>query len=73
MASQISEYIAAVCNDLDLNFSLRKEQIEAITNVCLVQHTFCLLPTGFGKSEILGLPPLVMNKVRKNGTRGYSL
>ena len=63
MASEISDYIKAVCDDLNFDFSLKKEQIEAIINVCLGRDSFCLLPTGFGKSEILGLPPLVVDKV----------
>ena len=52
-----------VCKELHLSYALKEEQVETIKNLCDKKHSFCLLPTGFGKSDIFGLLPLVMDKV----------
>ena len=59
--------IEKVRKDMNLKFSLKNEQIEAIKSICIKKHTFCVLPTGFGKSEIFVFPPLVLKKVNISG------
>ncbi len=61
--SKFVKNLEAVCTDLKLPFSLKEEQVLATKFVCEGKHTFCNLPTGFGKSLIFGLVPLVKNKV----------
>lgn len=62
-ASAVSAATAHVCKDIKLNFTLKKEQEDAIKHILAGSNLFCMLPTGFGKSEIFGLVPLIMNKV----------
>jgi hypothetical protein len=54
-----------VTNSLNLKFVLNNEQLAAIEALCAKKHTFCLLPTGYGKSTISPLTPLIMDKVRQ--------
>ena len=46
-----------------LPYALKEQQISCIKSICRGQNVFALLPTGYGKSDILALPPLVMDKV----------
>ena len=55
--------IKEVISDLNLQFNLKQEQELAITHICQGLHVFCALPTGYGKSIIYALPPLIMDKV----------
>jgi superfamily II DNA helicase RecQ len=57
------EALLSVCSDLKLAFTLKAEQQAAVQHIFNKKHTFCVLPTGFGKSMIYALPPLVMDKV----------
>ena len=57
------EALLSVCESLKLPFTLKDEQCEALRLLFEKKHTFCLLPTGFGKSVIFVLPPLIMDKV----------
>ena len=60
---RIKTAIDAVATDMALDFVLREEQISAITHLVLKRHTLCLLPTGFGKSLIFVMTPMVLDKV----------
>jgi superfamily II DNA helicase RecQ len=55
--------LCAVCDETKLSYSLKEEQITAIRKICHNNNVFCVFPTGFGKSDIFALPPLIMNKV----------
>ena len=57
-ASCILQAVAEVSSEL------KDEQVEAILNSCQGQDVFVSLPTGFGKSMIYGLLPLVFDKIR---------
>ena len=51
-----------------IQYSLRKEQYDALHHICTrnekdAHHSFALLPTGFGKSDIFGLCPVILNMV----------
>ena len=48
----------------NITYSLKQQQLSAIKLVCQRKHTFAVLPTGFGKSDIFGLLPLIMDNVR---------
>ena len=58
---QINEAIAEVCVSFD--YELRQEQTEAIRTIVSGKNCIVTLPTGFGKSEIYALAPLVMDRV----------
>ena len=55
-----------VSKNLGLGFDLREEQLAAMQAICEKNHTFCLLPTGYGKSVIFTLTPLIMDQVSLN-------
>jgi bloom syndrome protein len=63
MAS-FSEAIHLVLKELKVSFELKEEQELAVKYICEGKHVFCSLPTGFGKSMIYALPPLILDKVR---------
>ena len=46
-------------NDLELNFTLKNEQITALKSFILKRDVVGVLPTGYGKSVIYQLAPLV--------------
>lgn len=43
--------------------AIKDKQREAIQHICKKEDTFCVLPTGYGKSLIFGLLPLVTDMV----------
>ena len=50
--------LAATLEDLELSFSLRKEQRTALKSFLKKEDVFGVLPTGYGKSLICQLAPL---------------
>ena len=60
---KIEEAIDLVKADLNIRYDLKAEQLSAIKDICDGKNIFTVLPTGFGKSEIFMLPPLIMDKV----------
>ena len=44
-------------------YSLKTEQVEALKNVFEGKHTLCLLPTGFGKSDLFALSSMITDPV----------
>ena len=57
------ETLWSLCNDLKLSFTLKSEQISAMHHIFNKRHTFCVLPTGFGKSLIFAYAWLVLLSV----------
>ncbi len=56
-------HLEDVCKDINIPYKLKSEQVSAITSLIEGKHVFVFLPTGFGKSMIPYLTPLVMDKV----------
>ena len=50
-------------NDLELNFTLKNEQITALKSFILKRDVVGVLPTGYGKSVIYQLAPLVAKRM----------
>ena len=48
----------------ELNIRLKDQQTEGIFRFCQGHDVFVLLPTGFGKSMIYDLLPLLFDKIR---------
>ena len=46
-----------------IGITLKPKQLEAIQAFCSGKDVFISLPTGYGKSMIYGLLPLVYNKI----------
>ena len=44
-------------------YEFRDKQVEAIQVLVEGKHVFCIVPTGYGKSDIDGLPCLVHDEV----------
>ena len=56
--------VAKVCKKLHLKMQMKEEQLSVMHSVAEKHHhTFCVLPTGFGKSHIFGLLPSVCDEV----------
>ena len=50
----------------DFNHSPKEEQIAAISKLVNGKSVTCILPTGYGKSHVYMLLPLVLDKVSTN-------
>ena len=48
---------------LDLSYSFRAQQLETMRLVLDRKDTFCVLPTGYGKTDCFILPPLLLDQV----------
>ena len=55
--------LEGITKELKLNFSLKKEQITALKSFILKRDVFGVLPTGYGKSLIYQLAPLVAKRM----------
>ena len=58
----ISRAISVV--SMELGLELKDKQVEAIERFCEGSDVFVSLPTGFGKSLIYGLLPLIFDKIK---------
>ena len=59
---KFEEAVDAVQKSMKL-FKLKPEQKTAIGHLISEKHTFYLLPTGYGKSAIYGILPLIKDQV----------
>jgi len=48
----------------DIRIQLKDKQLEAIKHFCSGKDVFVSLPTGYGKSLIYGVIPLVFDKMK---------
>ena len=55
--------LADTMNELDLAFSLKEEQKTALESFLCKKGVFAVLPTGYGKSLIYQLAPLVAKRM----------
>lgn len=55
--------LSAILEELNLGFSLKDEQKEALESFVLKKDVFAVLPTGYGKSLIYQLAPLVAKRM----------
>ena len=55
--------LAATMNELDLAFYLKEEQKTALESFLCKKDVFAVLPTGYGKSIIYQLAPLVAKRM----------
>ena len=56
----------------DFTYDLKSEQIQALTNLVNKAHSFVVLPTGYGKTDIFILTPLLLD-VLEPGKRHCAL
>ena len=56
-----------------LGIELKEKQHEAILSFCQGRDVFVSLPTGYGKSVIYGLLPLVFNMLNGKVTIAYCI
>ena len=55
----------AICHvSKDIGLTLKPKQLEAVANFCNGKDVFVSFPTGYGKSIIYGILPLVYDKIR---------
>ncbi|XP_066282740.1 uncharacterized protein [Branchiostoma lanceolatum] len=64
-AEAVDSAITSVLDDIDGISSLKSEQRDALNNFVRGKDVFGVLPTGFGKSLIYQLVPLVWKKLGK--------
>ena len=55
--------IGYICQGLQLDYTINAHQLKALEKLASGEDVFCLLPTGFGKSTIFALFPLLKDKV----------
>ena len=58
----VSEAVEEV--SIQLNLTLKENQRDAIVGFCSGNDVFVSLPTGYGKSLIFAVLPLVFDKIR---------
>ena len=63
MASVVQQTLKETVSEMGL-FELKPKQTEVILAVLVGRDTFVSLPTGYGKSVIYGVLPLLYDKVR---------
>ena len=61
--TDIKDIYSRLCARLALPHAVKKEQIKAISAIVQKRNLFCVLPTGFGKSLIYIVPPLILDQV----------
>ena len=49
-----------------VGLTLKSKQLEAVVNFCNGKDVFVSFPTGYGKSIVYGILPLVFDKIRGN-------
>lgn len=49
-----------------VGLTLKPKQLEAVVNFCNGKDVFVSFPTGYGKSIVYGILPLVFDKIRGN-------
>ena len=60
---EFASALAAVKYKLDIGYGWNKEQVTGFQALCEGRNVFAILPTGFGKSDLFAIPPLVMDMV----------
>ena len=61
--TDIKDIYIRLCDRFKFPRFLKEEQIAAIRAVVLKNNLLCVLPTGFGKSYIYVVPPLILDEV----------
>ncbi len=61
--SHVADRLQSICQGLQLEYTINPHQLKALEKLAIGEDVFCLLPTGFGKSTILLLFPLLKDKV----------
>ena len=62
-SKDISAAYSVVKRKYSLNFDLKDKQTEALLHLVNRRHVLTVLPTGYGKSEIFALLPLILNEI----------
>lgn len=68
MSVEMSVDFSRIIGDIsvELGLILKDKQVEAIQKFCEGSDVFVSLPTGFGKSMIYGLLPLIFDRIKGN-------
>jgi len=59
----IKHLFSCLCTRFSFPHALKDEQINAINVILQKRNLICILPTGFGKSLIYVIPPLILDEV----------
>jgi len=65
MAGEFESRLQHVLHAHKWPYALKPLQIQALSYVYNKKHTLCLLPTGFGKSDLFALAGLIHDPVSK--------
>ena len=50
----------------EFTYALKDKQIEVLLNIANGEHTLAVLPTGFGKTDLFILAPLIMDALEQD-------
>ena len=59
----LNQAFSLVRDQYNINISLKQEQVEILQLLLLKKNAVAILPTGFGKSFLFLLPPLLLDQV----------
>lgn len=59
----LNQAFSLVRDQYNINISLKQEQVEILQLLLLKKNVVAILPTGFGKSLLFLLPPLLLDQV----------
>jgi len=59
----LNQAFSLVRDQYNINISLKQEQVEILQLLLLKKNVVAILPTGFGKSFLFLLPPLLLDQV----------
>lgn len=59
----LNHAFSLVKEQYNINFALKPEQVEILQMLLLKKNVMAVLPTGFGKSLLFLMPPLLLDQV----------
>ena len=63
-AQAVETLFSAIKERYNYSYDLNEKQLKVVASLLSGKDTFCVLPTGFGKSDCFILPPLLLEEVR---------
>ena len=59
----MEQHLELILRQHGVSYSLHEKQLDAISSVVSGKNTLCVFPTGFGKSDVYGWVPILVDEV----------